>query len=99
MPVIRYRINAHLRDFTMQTPASCRGMGLIAACELSEPHGGMTSMGRFEPKNPDYAQAAMAIFRAQLAMRTLGISVARLEPGEVHLSMPYSGLWTQQNGF
>jgi uncharacterized protein (TIGR00369 family) len=32
-------------------------------------------------------------------MRTLGISIARLEPGEVDLAMPYSQHWTQQNGF
>jgi uncharacterized protein (TIGR00369 family) len=32
-------------------------------------------------------------------MRTLGISITRLEPGEVELSMPYSRDWTQQHGF
>jgi acyl-coenzyme A thioesterase PaaI-like protein len=32
-------------------------------------------------------------------MRSLGISIVRLEPGEVDLSMPYSAQWTQQNGF
>ena len=32
-------------------------------------------------------------------MRTLGISIARLEPGEVDLSMSYHPDWTQQNGF
>jgi uncharacterized protein (TIGR00369 family) len=32
-------------------------------------------------------------------MRTLGISIARLEPGEVELAMPYSLGLTQQNGF
>ena len=32
-------------------------------------------------------------------MRSLGISIARLEPGEVDLSMPYGVEWTQQNGF
>ena len=30
---------------------------------------------------------------------TLGISIARVEPGEVDLSMPYSADFTQQNGF
>jgi uncharacterized protein (TIGR00369 family) len=53
----------------------------------------------FEPKNPDYRKVAAATFAAQQAMRTLGISITRLEPGEVELSMPYSGDWTQQNGF
>jgi len=54
---------------------------------------------RFEPKNPDYRAAATATFDGQPAMQTLGISIARLEPGEVDLAMPYSPAWTQQNGF
>ena len=56
-------------------------------------------MPPFEPKNPDYREVATATFARQQAMRTLGISIARLEPGEVELSMPYSLDWTQQNGF
>jgi uncharacterized protein (TIGR00369 family) len=56
-------------------------------------------MPRFEPKNPDYRKVATATFDRQQAMRTLGISIARIEPGEVDLSMPYSLDWTQQNGF
>jgi uncharacterized protein (TIGR00369 family) len=56
-------------------------------------------MPRFEPRNPDYREVATATFERQQAMRTLGISIARLEPGEVDLSMPYSPDWTQQNGF
>jgi uncharacterized protein (TIGR00369 family) len=57
------------------------------------------SSPRFEPKNPDYRAVATATFDRQQAMRTLGISIARLEPGEVDLAMPYSAAWTQQNGF
>jgi len=56
-------------------------------------------MPRFEPKNPDYRTVAAATFDRQQAMRTLRISIARLEAGEVELSMPYSPDWTQQNGF
>jgi uncharacterized protein (TIGR00369 family) len=56
-------------------------------------------MPRFEPKNPDYREVATATFARQQAMRTLGMSIARLEPGEVDLSMPYALDWTQQNGF
>jgi uncharacterized protein (TIGR00369 family) len=54
---------------------------------------------RFEPKNPDFRAAAAATVAAQPAMRTLGISIARLEPGEVDLTMAYSSAFTQQNGF
>ena len=56
-------------------------------------------MPRFEPKNPDYRAVAAATFDRQQAMRTLRISIARLEAGEVDLSMAYAPDWTQQNGF
>ena len=56
-------------------------------------------MPRFEPKNPDYRTIAAATFDSQRAMRSLGISMARLDAGEVDLSMPYCPDWTQQNGF
>ena len=53
----------------------------------------------FEPKNPDFRSIAAATFARQQAMHTLGISIARLEPGEVDLAMAYSPDFTQQNGF
>lgn len=56
-------------------------------------------MLRFEPKNPDYRAAAISTFDSQRAMRTLGISIVRLEPGGAELSMLYSADWSQQNGF
>ena len=56
-------------------------------------------MLRFEPKNPDFREVATATFAAQRAMRTLGISIARLEPGEVDLAMGYAPEFCQQNGF
>jgi uncharacterized protein (TIGR00369 family) len=56
-------------------------------------------MPRFEAKNPDYRKVATATFDRQQAMRTLGITLVRIEPGEVELSMPYAPGWTQQNGF
>jgi uncharacterized protein (TIGR00369 family) len=56
-------------------------------------------MRRFQPKNPDYRAAATAIFTAQPAMRTLGVSLVRLEPGEVDLAMAYAPQFAQQNGF
>jgi uncharacterized protein (TIGR00369 family) len=54
---------------------------------------------RFNPVNPDFRAAASATFDLQPAMRTLGISIVRLEPGEVDLAMPYSQAFTQQHGF
>ena len=56
-------------------------------------------MPQFVPKNPEYRAIATATFDGQQAMRTLGISIVRLEPGEVDLAMPYAPEWTQQNGF
>ena len=56
-------------------------------------------MTRFQPKNPDYRRIAIDTFERQRAMGTLGISIARLEPGEVDLSMNYAPQYTQQNGF
>ena len=57
------------------------------------------AMPRFEPKNPDYRKVATATFDSQAAMRSLGISIARLEPCEVDLAMDYSAEFTQQHGF
>jgi uncharacterized protein (TIGR00369 family) len=56
-------------------------------------------MPRFEPKNPNFRKIATDTFERQRAMRTLGISLARMEPGEVDLAMGYSPDFTQQNGF
>ena len=56
-------------------------------------------MSHFVPKNPDFRRAATAVFDAQTAMRTLGISIARLDAGEVELVMDYSAAFAQQNGF
>jgi uncharacterized protein (TIGR00369 family) len=56
-------------------------------------------MAAFEPKNPGYRAAAVAMFERQPAMRTLGIVIVRLAPGEVELAMLHSADFTQQNGF
>jgi uncharacterized protein (TIGR00369 family) len=56
-------------------------------------------MKRFEPENPDFRNVATATFEAQRAMKTLGIAIARMEPGEVDLAMNHSPEFTQQNGF
>jgi len=56
-------------------------------------------MPHFEPRNPEFRAIATDTFERQRAMHTLGISIARMEPGEVDLAMPYSAELTQQNGF
>ncbi len=59
----------------------------------------VTRMARFQPKNPDYRAISIETFEQQRAMKTLGISIVRLEPGEVDLAMDYSAEFTQQHGF
>ncbi|MCK1340334.1 uncharacterized protein (TIGR00369 family) [Bradyrhizobium sp. LB1.3] len=56
-------------------------------------------MAAYEPKNPGYRAAAVAMFDGQPAMHTLGIVIVRLAPGEVELAMLHSPALTQQNGF
>jgi uncharacterized protein (TIGR00369 family) len=56
-------------------------------------------MTAFEPKNPDYSAAVASMLDAQPAMRTLGISLTRLAPGEAEFAMDYSPALTQQHGF
>jgi uncharacterized protein (TIGR00369 family) len=53
----------------------------------------------FPPKDPDYDQRVRASFARQQVMRTLGVEIARLGPGEIELAMPYAHAYTQQHGF
>ncbi|UFW48989.1 MULTISPECIES: PaaI family thioesterase [Bradyrhizobium] len=56
-------------------------------------------MTAFEPRNPGYRAATIAMFEGQPAMHTLGIAIVRLAPGEVELAMLHAPALTQQNGF
>lgn len=38
-------------------------------------------------------------FGRQRHMATLGVTIAHIAPGEVHLAMPYDDRFSQQNGF
>ena len=58
----------------------------------------LTAMG-FQPKDPNFNSRVRASFAEQGAMRTLGVEIVKVEPGEVELSMPYSTSFTQQNGY
>jgi uncharacterized protein (TIGR00369 family) len=53
----------------------------------------------FQPKDPNFDERVRASFARQQAMQTLGIEIARLEPGEIDLTMPYRPAYTQQHGF
>jgi uncharacterized protein (TIGR00369 family) len=54
---------------------------------------------QFDPAFTGFAERARASFLAQPTMQVLGVSLDRVEPGEVELSMPFSPTLTQQHGF
>jgi uncharacterized protein (TIGR00369 family) len=52
-----------------------------------------------QPKDPDFQERVRTSFDRQRVMRTLGIEIVRLGPGEIELAMPYDSAFTQQHGF
>ncbi len=57
------------------------------------------SAPRFEPKDPDYAARVRASFARQAAMKTIGATLASVEPGIVVIELPWAQELTQQHGF
>lgn len=57
------------------------------------------SQVEFTPGNPRFREVVRESFARQRFMATLGASLALIEPGEVHIELPYSPANTQQNGF
>jgi len=51
------------------------------------------------PRDPGFESRVRASFARQEAMKTLGIEIVRLDPGEIELTMPYARAYTQQHGF
>jgi len=56
-------------------------------------------MTTFEPLDPDYQTRVRASFARQAFMRTLGVELVHLAPGEVDLSVPFRADLTQQHGY
>ncbi|OGI69125.1 MAG: hypothetical protein A2W18_06200 [Candidatus Muproteobacteria bacterium RBG_16_60_9] len=56
-------------------------------------------MQKFDPLNPDFESRVRAGFAAQPLMRTLGATLAKIAPGEVHIELPFSAALTQGNGY
>jgi uncharacterized protein (TIGR00369 family) len=56
-------------------------------------------LASFEPKDPQFQARVAASFEKQGAMKTLGVEIIALSPGEIELGMPYSANYTQQHGF
>jgi len=53
----------------------------------------------YSPKDPNFAERVRSSFARQQVMRTLGVEIVRLDPGEIELAMPYNSAYTQQHGF
>lgn len=53
----------------------------------------------FEPKDPNFAARVAASFARQKVMGLFGITLARVDPGEVELTFPFREDLTQQHGF
>lgn len=56
-------------------------------------------MTAFQPKDPDFRRRVSDDFERQQVMKTLGIRLLRLAPGEVDLELPFDAKLTQQHNF
>ncbi|HSH91119.1 MAG TPA: PaaI family thioesterase, partial [Ramlibacter sp.] len=54
---------------------------------------------RFDPKDPDFDARVRASFERQEAMKTIGATLTKVEPGVVFIEMPWTQSLTQQHGF
>ena len=59
----------------------------------------MAAAPRFEPRDPQYAARVKASFARQDAMKTIGATLASVQPGIVEIEMPWAQALTQQHGF
>lgn len=53
----------------------------------------------FEPLDPDFRTRIKTSFSRQGFMSTLGASLKLIEPGEVHIELPFSPHLSQQHGY
>jgi uncharacterized protein (TIGR00369 family) len=51
------------------------------------------------PRDPDFAARVRASFARQTFLSTLGASLELVEPGEVHIGLPFSPALVQQHGY
>jgi uncharacterized protein (TIGR00369 family) len=56
-------------------------------------------MTKFEAVDPDFESRIRTSFAQQGLMKTIGASLTRVAPGEVHIEIPFSDDLTQQHGF
>ena len=53
----------------------------------------------FTPRDPGYEARVRESFARQSHMATLGVTIAFIAPGQVHLALPFAPQFCQQNGF
>lgn len=53
----------------------------------------------YEPANLDYVERVKDSFNKQDALRTIGASIQKIEPGKVEIGFDYDQRLTQQHGF
>jgi uncharacterized protein (TIGR00369 family) len=53
----------------------------------------------FTVADPEFRQRVLDDFGRQKVMQTMGITLEGVEPGEVHLQVPFRDDLTQQNGY
>jgi len=56
-------------------------------------------MVSFKPKDPQFRSRVERSFNQQRVMKTLGVKIVSLQPGEIELMMPYVAAYTQHTGF
>ena len=56
-------------------------------------------MSRFDPVDPEFESRVRSSFDLQQVMKTIGATLERVSPGEVHIRLPYRQDLTQQDGF
>src|SRR5258705_10800001 len=54
---------------------------------------------RPEPQDPDFRTRVKVSFSHQAFMATIGASLELVEPGEVHIALPFSTHLSQQHGY
>jgi uncharacterized domain 1 len=53
----------------------------------------------FEPLDPSFRMRVKTSFSRQAFMATIGASIELIEPGEVHIELPFSPHLSQQHGY
>ena len=56
-------------------------------------------MANFMPAFADYESRVRSSFEQQGIMKTIGATLTRVTPGEVHIDLPFSQAVTQQHGY